>query len=395
MLRRMHDSAVPSGREAGLGESARTRRPRLLVLTPDFPPARGGIQVLTHRMAAGLTGLDTRVLAFDEPGAASFDAGGRLDTRRLRVDNRLGAGRIAALNAAAAIEARRFRPDVTLSAHIVTSPAAALIGRVVGARTVQYFHANEIGGKPRLAAFAANRADVVIAVSSYTASLIRASGAEPSDLRLSPPGVDIPEAVAPESAERPTVLSIARLKDSYKGHDVLIRALADVRTRVPDVELVVIGDGPLRGELERLAGSVGVAETVRFVGAVSDEDRDRWLRRADVFAMPNRLPGAPLAGEGFGIVYLEAAAYGKPVLAGNVAGALDAVADGETGLLVDPEDPTAVAGALTTLLLDRELAARLGRAGAERAKSFAWPLIVARLESVLQEQAAIKQAGAR
>ncbi len=396
MLRRMNQAAAPSGHERSAGSrAAMAHRPRLLVLTPDFPPARGGIQVLTHRLVAGLTGLDTRVLTFDQPGAASFDAGDALDTRRVKVDSRLGAGRIAVLNAAAAMQARRFRPDVILSAHIVTSPAAALIRRVQGARTVQYFHANEIGGKPRLSAFAAQRADVVVAVSSYTAHLIRANGAEPADLRLIPPGVDIPSPFAAEPLERPTVLSVARLRDSYKGHDVLIRALAEVRAKVPDVELVVIGDGPLRGELERLAGTVGVADAVRFLGAVSDEQRDRWLRRADVFAMPSRLPGGGLAGEGFGIVYLEAAAYGKPVLAGNVAGALDAVADGQSGLLVDPTDAHAVAGALGALLSDRELAARLGSAGAERARDFAWPLIVARLEAVLLEQAHAGRAGAR
>jgi phosphatidylinositol alpha-1,6-mannosyltransferase len=121
---------------------------------------------------------------------------------------------------------------------------------------------------------------------------------------------------------------------------------------------------------------------------VSDEQRDSWLRRASLFAMPSRLPSGSSAGEGFGIVYMEAAAYGKPVVAGNVAGALDAVADGESGVLVDPSDPHAVAEAISRLLLDRELARRLGMAGAERARRFAWPVIVKRVEAVLLEQLA-------
>jgi glycosyltransferase involved in cell wall biosynthesis len=83
---------------------------------------------------------------------------------------------------------------------------------------------------------------------------------------------------------------------------------------------------------------------------------------------------------------MEAAARGTPVLAGNVAGALDAVADGESGLLVDPTDPAAVADAITRLLLDRELARRLGEGGERRARDFAWPLIVAQVEAVLNEQ---------
>lgn len=361
-------------------------KPRLLLLTPDFPPALGGIQVLTHRLAAGMTGFETEVLTLDGPGGASFDAASGLLMRRVGFAGRPRPGRIVALNTVALAHALRSRPDVTLSAHIVTGPAAAAIRRGLGVRTVQYFHANEIGDKPRLAALAARQADVAIAVSSYTAALIRAAARSPTDIRLIPPGVELPSDPTPQPADHPTLLTIARLNDSYKGHDVLIRALALVHARVPGTELIVIGDGPLRTGLEQLASALGVADSVRFLGAVSDRQRDHWLRASDVFAMPSRVPDDGLAGEGFGIVYLEAAAYGKPVVAGNVAGALDAVADGESGLLVDPTDPHAVADAIASLLLDRELAQRLGRAGAERARSFAWPLIAARVEAVLLEQ---------
>jgi phosphatidylinositol alpha-1,6-mannosyltransferase len=155
---------------------------------------------------------------------------------------------------------------------------------------------------------------------------------------------------------------------------------------VPEVQWVVIGDGPLRAGLEHLAAAHGVADCVRFLGAVSDEERNTWLRRTNLLAMPSRLPAGDFAGEGFGIVYLEAGAYGKPVLAGNVAGAVDAVADGETGLLVDPADHIAVANAIARLLLDGALARRLGEAGAQRARDFAWPVICRRVQAVLNEQ---------
>jgi phosphatidyl-myo-inositol dimannoside synthase len=360
--------------------------PRLLVLTPDFPPARGGIQVLSHRLAAGIEGFRTRVATSDSTGAAAFDAGAGVAVRRVRSDPRLGRGRNLALNAVAVGEALRFRPDVTLSVHIVTSPAAALISRVTGAPTVQYFHAKEIGAKPRLAAFAARRARAAIAVSDYTARLVAATGATPAALSLIPPGVDLPAIAEPLPEPRPTLLTIARLEDRYKGHDVIIRALPLIRATIPDVQWVVIGDGPLRSGLERLAAAHGVADAIRFLGAVDDGERNAWLRRARVLAMPSRLPDGGFAGEGFGIVYLEAGAYGKPVLAGNVAGALDAVADGETGLLVDPTDHLAVAAAATRLLGDRELAQRLGRAGSARARELAWPRICQRVEAVLLEQ---------
>jgi phosphatidyl-myo-inositol dimannoside synthase len=359
--------------------------PRLLILTPDYPPAHGGIQVLVHRLAAGLEGFETCVVTLDGAGAASFDANSELSVRRVPANGSPGARRNLALNALAVREAARHRPDLVLSAHIVTSPAAAAIRGVLGARTVQYFHAKEIGNRPRLAAFAARRANAAISVSSYTSGLLAGIGVRPERLRLIPPGVDLPLDPRPQPSARPTLLTIARLEDRYKGHDLLVQSLGSIRERVPGVEWVVIGDGSLRPELEELARARGVADCIRFLGSVSDEERDAWLRRADVLAMPSRLPGGRLAGEGFGIVYLEAGAYGKPVVAGNVGGAVDAVSDGETGLLVDPTDAGAVGDAITRLLLDTELARRLGAAGAERARRFAWPLIVERVQAVLSE----------
>lgn len=360
-------------------------RPRLLILTPDFPPSPGGIQVVAHRLAAGLHGFQRKVLAPDSPGAERFDAESSLDVRRVPRGGQLRGARNALLNAAAVAQALRFRPDLTLSVHVATSPAAAVISRATGARTVQYFHAEEIGAKPRLAAFAARHARVSIAVSTYTAGLIAATGETPRRIEVIPNGTDIPNDLSPQLADRPSFLTIARIEERYKGHDVMIRALALVLSKVPDAQWIVIGDGSLRGGLEQLARSYGVAGSVRFLGAVSDDQRNLWLRRARLLAMPSRLPAGGFAGEGFGIVYLEAGAYGKPVVAGNVGGAVDAVADGESGLLVDPTDPVAVADAITTLLLDDRLAARMGAAGAERARSFAWPIIIERVERVLLE----------
>jgi len=340
---------------------------------------------MMHRLAQGLLGFQIRVVALDAPGAAAFDADSRISVRRVRAPARLGGGRIALLNALALQEAVRFRPQVTLSAHIVTSPAASAIRRTLRGRTVQYFHAKEIGARRNLSAFAVRHADEVIAVSAYTSSLIAATGSCPTVPRLIPPGVDIPADVDPLPAERPTFLTIARLEDRYKGHDVTMRALPLVRAKVPDVQWIIIGDGPLRPGLEQLARACGVLDSVRFLGAVADETRNAWLRRMHALVMPSRLPAGDFAGEGFGIVYLEAGAYGKPVVAGNVAGALDSVVDGETGLLIDPTDQVEVADAITRLLLDRELARRLGDAGAERARNFAWPVICERLELVLRE----------
>jgi len=359
------------------GERVEGGRSRLMVLTPAFPPAHGGVEVLVHRLAIALEGFEIEVVTPAHPGDRRFDEGSPLATRRVarRVPGRRA--RMVTLNAAALGHALRFRPHLVLSAHLITSPAAATISRISGARTVQYFFAREIIGKPRLAAFAATRADVAIAISGYTASLLAAAAPHATPTVI-PPGVDLPPDRQALPSGRPTVLTVAQLKNAYKGHDVLIRALARVRERVPEVSWIVIGDGPLRRGLEDRARAAGLEGIARFLGEVSDEQRDEWLRRADVFAMPSRLPG-----EGFGIACLEASAYGKPVVAGDVGGAPDAVADGVSGLLVDPGDPGAVADALMKLIADPELAQRLGAQGAERARDFAWPVIAERVEAAL------------
>jgi phosphatidyl-myo-inositol dimannoside synthase len=365
--------------------SSKDTRPRLLLLTPDYPPAPGGIQVVAERLVEGLERFETRTVALGGAGAHEYDATRAAQVRRVGAGPVPHSGRVALLNAVALGEALRFRPDVVLSMHLVASPAAAAVKRTFGTPVAQYFHAEEIGARPRLAAFAAEQADAVIAVSAYTAELVAARTAAPVAITVIPNGVDLVPAAPAELCERPTFVTVARIQERYKGHDVLVRALALVRAKVPQVQWVVIGDGSLRAGVEQLADAYGVADAARFLGAVSDEERDSWLARSQLLAMPSRLPAGGFAGEGFGIAFLEAAAHGRPVVAGNVGGTTDAVIDGVTGLLVDPCDQLAVAEAITRLLLDPGLAERLGRAGRERAESLAWPLIAARVQALLLE----------
>ncbi|MEA2623139.1 MAG: phosphatidyl-myo-inositol dimannoside synthase [Chloroflexota bacterium] len=361
---------------------------RVLVITPDYPPARGGIQTLVHRVTSGFDRAHAHVLTLDHPDSREFDSHPRPTVERVGGLSPVRRARTLWLNAAALRVARAVRPDIVLSAHIITSPAAAAIRRLMRVPVVQYVYAKELGAKPHLARFALANADRVIAISHYAAELTYALGGRPERTALITPGVDLPaEPVVRSPLEQPTMLTVARMEDRYKGHDVLARALPLVRSKIPGVQWVVIGDGPLRPGLEQLVQSHGVGSQTRFLGSVDDVDRDYWLRSAHVFTMPSRLPAGGFAGEGFGIVYLEANAHGMPVVAGNVAGAIDAVVDGETGLLVDPADHLAVGRALVDLLSDRGRAEELGRAGAERARGFAWPLIAERVERLLEDTA--------
>ena len=177
------------------------------------------------------------------------------------------------------------------------------------------------------------------------------------------------------------------MEDRYKGHDVLVRALPLIRAKVPDVHWVVIGDGPLRPGLEQLARSHEVADAVASSARSPMRSATPGCAAPTCSSMPSRLPAGGFAGEGFGIVYLEAAAYGKPVVAGNVGGRARRRRRRRDGAAGRPRRPSRRGRR------DREAAARsaswrarLGDAGAERAREFAWPEICARVEAVLLER---------
>jgi phosphatidyl-myo-inositol dimannoside synthase len=295
-----------------------------------------------------------------------------------------GPAAVAALNTAALRDGLSSRPDVILSLHLFAAPGALVLARTLRVPWVQWVHAMEVPQKPALARFALRRASGVVTVSEYSRSLALDAGADRRRVRIVSPGVDLGDGVpSARRGERPTVLTVSRLAERYKGHDTLTRAMPLVVARVPGARWVVVGDGPLRAPLEALARDTGT--NAHFAGDVSDEERDRWLDRSHVFCLPSRLPGGGFAGEGFGIVFLEAGLHELPVVAGDVGGVRDAVVDGETGLLVDPTDHVALAGALTDLLTDPERAGRLGRAGAARARSRSWPAVAAHVREVLDQ----------
>jgi phosphatidylinositol alpha-1,6-mannosyltransferase len=184
----------------------------------------------------------------------------------------------------------------------------------------------------------------------------------------------------------PVVLCVSRLVPR-KGQDTLIRSMEFVRNLVPDAVLVVAGGGPYRPKLEAEAARAPTGSVV-LAGEISDEDAPRYYAAADVFAMPCRSRWGGLEVEGFGIVFLEAAATGKAVVAGRSGGADEAVVDEETGLLVEGREPKAVALAVARLLTDRQIADRMGSAGRARAENeFAWPILARRLGAILTQAA--------
>ncbi len=279
-----------------------------------------------------------------------------------------------------------WRPDAVIAGHIVASPGALLLGALLGAPTVQYVHAVELSYRPHLARFALARSTATIAQSQHGAGLARSAGADPARVHVITPGVDAPEGSFNRAAkaETPTILTVARLADRYKGFDVMLRAMPLVRARVPAARWVVIGDGPLRGELERTAHAWGLDAAVSFCGYVSDAQLDEWYARSHVFAMLSRVP-ADGTGEGYGLVYLEAGARGLPCVAGNVGAVAEAVIHRETGMLVDATDHSEAARALIALLANPDRAAALGSAGRERARTLSWRRMAATVEALVAD----------
>ncbi len=134
--------------------------------------------------------------------------------------------------------------------------------------------------------------------------------------------------------DRPVVVCVSRFV-ARKGQDVLVAALPEIRRAVPDAALLLVGDGPMRAKLQRLARDLGVAEEVVFTGPKPWAELPPHFAAGDVFCMPTRTRKAGLEVEGLGIVYLEAAASGLPVVAGNSGGAPETVDQDRTGLVVD------------------------------------------------------------
>ena len=373
---------------------------RLALVTQDFPPARGGIQTWALEIARRLAPRceDFVVVAPLASGANDAD----FDFRVIRTgtpDTLIA----AALPALGRLASEGF--EHTLHAQWSTAPAALGL-RAMGrfSSVTIMLHGRELLLKPwRTVAPAQGgydlvrrgtlaRADRLLANSEFTAGLARELGARSDRLRVTHCGTD-PARFAPRDAgplrsrlglgSRPVLLSITRLV-RRKGLDSVLAALGSVREAYPDVVYVVAGDGPDGERLRARAAELGVSDCVRFAGAVSDEELPLWYALGDVFVLPAR--SEPPDVEGFGIVFLEAAAAERPVVAARAGGVPDAVADGVSGVLVAPDDPRALSGALVALLGDPARRAELGRRGRERVlASFSWDHVAERTWSALSE----------
>ena len=234
-----------------------------------------------------------------------------------------------------------------------------------------------------------------LAISYYSAHQLSRRGLPRDRVRVIYGGVEPAQFAAPitpdEQVQRklakdsqPILLTVGRLV-RRKGHSQVMAALPQIASEVGPVKYVIVGSGPEEQNLHRLAKEYGTEDCVEFLGEVDDRELPALYQTADVFVMPSRdLYGQPI--EGLGLVYLEANLCGLPVVAGNTGGVSDAVVDGETGLLVNPEDPAAIASAVIRLLSDRDLAAQLAAAGRARViEEFTWERVAAHCQRALTD----------
>jgi phosphatidylinositol alpha-1,6-mannosyltransferase len=166
-----------------------------------------------------------------------------------------------------------------------------------------------------------------------------------------------------------------------KGHALVLRALPELMRHVPLVRYVIVGAGNEREQLEHLRGELGLEHAVLFEGEVADDTLNAYFAACDIFVLPTRVE--PTDFEGFGIVFLEAAAAGKPAIGGRNGGVPEAIADGETGVLVGGEDVAELAGALRSLCERHEMRQRLGRAARARVlREFTWERAAAQVTEI-------------
>ena len=350
-----------------------------LLVTNDFPPRAGGIQGYLAELAGRLPAGQLVVYAPAWPGAAEHDTDLGFPVYRHPGSLMLPVCSVAR-RAADLLLQHRCR-TVWFGAAAPLALLGPWLRRAAGVeRVVASTHGHEVGwsmlpGARQALGRIGNDADVVTTVSRYTRGRFAAAFGPNAALEQLLPGIDSdrfrpdPTARAELRAryglgERPVVTCVSRLV-ARKGQDQLIAALPAIRRQVPGAALLLVGDGPYAAQLRRLAVEHDVTGHVRFTGPVRWDELPAHHAVGDVFALPCRTRGGGLDVEGLGIVLLEAAATGLPVVAGRSGGAPEAVRPGETGEVVDGRDASALADMLAGMLSDPARARAMGAAGRE------------------------------
>ena len=374
---------------------------RTLIVTNDFPPRTGGIESFVLAMASRMPPESVVVHTARQDGDSAFDATLPFEVVRDRSPVMLPTPAVA--RRSAALARSRGCDRVWFGAAAPLALMAPTLRRAGVTRVVATTHGHEIWwssvpGARRLLRAIGERTDVLTYLGEYCRERIARPLTPAARARMVQltPGVDDTafrpdcggEAVRERHAlvGRPVVVCISRMVPR-KGQDVLVRAMPELKRLVPGVALLLVGDGPHRGAVEKLVATLGLADDVVLAGRVPWADTPAYFDAGDVFCMPTRTRLLGLEPEALGICYLEAAATGLPVVAGDSGGAPDAVLEGENGYVVDGRSPSAVAARCAELLLDPVLSQRFGARGrAWVAERWRWDDLAVRLQRLLAGQ---------
>jgi phosphatidylinositol alpha-1,6-mannosyltransferase len=370
---------------------------RTLIVTNDFPPRTGGIESFVRAMAQRLPD-GVVVHTARQKGDAELDR--TLPFEVVRDPSPLMVPTPSIGRRSAQLARDRDCDQVWFGAAAPLGLMAPQLRKAGVERTVATTHGHEIwwssvpGARRALRAIG-ERNDVLTYLGEYCRSRIARPLTPAARARMVQltPGVDDsvfrPGAGGDEIrrrhglGDRPVVVCVSRMV-ARKGQDVLVRALPLIQRRVPGAALLLVGDGPHRKAVEGLVRERDLRGDVVFAGRVPWRETAAYYDAGDVFAMPTRTRLFGLEPEALGICYLEAAATGLPVVAGDSGGAPDAVLDGENGFVVDGSDVEQVAARCSQLLLDRELSAEFGRRGrAWVAERWRWDDLALRLHRIL------------
>ena len=372
----------------------------MLLVTELYPPAVGGTPVLFENVYSRLPGMDVTVLTGGEKRRRDADERGIRVVRRPGRQTHWGVLHPRGLHrhwqvARDIAQLTRGRRAIVHCGRALPEGLAALVSRRLhgGPPYLCWTHGEELtyARDSRELTFLLSRvhrgAAGLIANSHNTRRKLEAIGVAAHRIRVIHPGVDperfgtsaagsgLRQRLAP--AGELVLLSVGRLQ-RRKGHDVVLRALAHLGGVAGGMRYVIVGDGDERSSLEQLASDLGVHRQVVFAGEVSDRELPSYYGAADLFVHPNRDDRGDI--EGFGIVFLEAAAAGLPVIGGNSGGVPEALEDGVTGFLVDGRDAGELARKIRLLTESSDLRRRMGDAGRARVvREFTWNRAAARL----------------
>lgn len=371
---------------------------RLLVVTNDFPPRPGGIQSFLSGVVSRLPAEQVVVLTSRWREWESWDA--QLPYTVIRHDTSVLLPTTPVRRHAVEVFGAEGCTDVWFGAAAPLGLLAPALRKAGARRIVATTHGHEAGWTtiPALRLLlrrVASGVDVLTYLGDYTKTRLAAAiGRHADRLQRLVPAVDT-DLFKPDHdgvairrelgwSERPVVVCVSRLMPR-KGQDVLVEALPEIRRQVPDAALLLVGGGPSRSRIEELAVKHQVTEHVHVTGSVPFDRLPAYYGAGDVFAMPCRERLAGLDIEGLGMVFLEAAACGLPVVAGKSGGSSDALVDGETGRLVDGRSRAEVTTAVCGLLTDPREAARMGERGREWVNArWTWEHTVNDLRAMLQ-----------